>query len=188
MRIPRPKKPKIKTTYYEAPEVRDIAEDLIPEFHGTLRDATFEYCFQTREDETSVIQPPRSIDAQKFGRVQAMGAPDQKMRHLHFRMFINGNWWEHASAEQREASVDALLCRCWLKEGKPVIMPYEFKGMVAEVKRRGAWSKELADFEAARSQQELPFADDEKSVAKKKAAPKAKNAADEAKTGPTGLV
>lgn len=153
----RVRKPKIKTAYYPGDEVRDIAEELIPEHHGNLRDACIEYIFQTREDENSVIQPPRVQDAVRWGRVGAANVIDQRLRHLHFRVVMNGNWWEKASPEQREAAVHHLLCHCWLKEGKPVIQQHEFAGFVSEIRHYGAWSKELAAFEQEMSQQVLPL-------------------------------
>ena len=156
-KTPRPRKPKVKTAYYPAEDVQKIAETLIPECHGTLRDACIEYVFRTREDENQVIQPPRVQDAREWGRASAANIVDQRLHHLHFRVVVNGNWWEKASEEQRLAAVDHLLCHCWLTEGKPVIQQHDFGGFVAEIKRRGGWSKELAAFEAAMAQQELPL-------------------------------
>ena len=156
-KTPRPRKPKVKTAYYPAEDVQKIAETLIPECHGTLRDACIEYVFRTREDENQVIQPPRVQDAREWGRASAANIVDQRLHHLHFRVVVNGNWWEAATAEQRRAAAYHLLCHCWLNEGRPQLVPHDFEGFKSEVDHFGPWSKDLAAFEASLKQERLPL-------------------------------
>jgi len=157
--MPRKPKANVKTSCYEADAVQEIAAGLIPEFHGTLKSASIEYFFLTREDEdTQKILPPRAQDALRFGRVQVADKVSQEAEHWHFRLVLNGNWWEKATPEQKLGAVDTLLAACWMREGRPLKVQPDVRGVFLGVyKRRGAWSKELADFAAALAQQELPL-------------------------------
>lgn len=152
----KPKK-KVRTTVYEAEEVAAIAEELIPEFHGTLRGCSIEYVCITREDaNTDAVLPPRAQDAARFGRIEVANKADLAMDHWHFRMVVNGNWWEKATDEQKVGAVDTLLAQCWMNEDRPVRVRPDVQGVfLAVFKRRGAWSKELEQFEAALAQQTL---------------------------------
>lgn len=151
-----PRKPKVVTTYEKAEELRDIAEELIARHGLSLRNAKIEYYERTRERD-GVAEPPRQQDAKKPGKASARNPRDQKMLHSDFVIEVNGNWWDKATAIQREALVYHLLCRCWFTEGKPKIVPVDFSGFVSEVRLYGPWSKDLAEFDAAMKQKTLPL-------------------------------
>jgi hypothetical protein len=168
-----PKKAPVKSTYEKATDVRDIAVELITRHGMSLRDAHIEYYMRSRTRD-GVLEPPRAQDAKSPGKASAGNPRDQKMLKRHFVIEVNGNWWDAATAEQREALVYHLLCHCWFTEGKPKIVPHEFQGFTSEVRHYGAWSKELAEFENAMKQQVLPLEPGEPPAEEAKPAKKGK--------------
>ena len=167
------KKPPVKSVYEKGGDVRDIAVELITRHGMSLRDAHIEYYTRSRTRD-GVLEPPRAQDAKSPGKASAGNQRDQKMLKRHFVIEVNGNWWDAATAEQREALVYHLLCHCWFTEGKPKIVPHEFQGFTSEVRHYGAWSKELAEFEDAMKQQVLPLEPEDAPAPEAKSAKKGK--------------
>ena len=153
-----PRKPKYRTVIEKSEDLLDLAREIINEDFSSLKGASIEYVMKTRlnvgNDE---IAPPLEKDQVNPGRASAANPVDQQIHHRHFTIQVNGNWWEKATAEQQNALMCHLLCHCWFTEGKPRIVQHEFQGFVAEVRKHGAWSKQLQHFTDAMKQNTLPL-------------------------------
>jgi hypothetical protein len=149
----RPRKSKVKTSVYESDEIKAIAEDLIPEFHGTLNSAgaRFWYGVETREDvDTQRVLEPRVQDWAKWGRIEVANKVDLEVEHWHFRLILQGNAWERMSDADKIGSVDWLLAKCEMRSGKPRKSPGDAPEFYAAVyRRRGPFNKSLQVIEAA---------------------------------------
>jgi|GEM_PF-6829238 len=157
--MPKKAKAKVKTSVYPADDVQAIAEELIPELHGTLRNAAMKYVFITREDTgTEKVLPPRVQGCLRFGRVKVADKVARATEHWDFELRVNGNAWERATDAQKIGYVDWLLASCQMVEGLPKKSPADVHEVfLAVYKRRGQFTKELQDFAAAMAQQELPL-------------------------------
>lgn len=147
----RKSKPKVRRSVYESDEIKAIAEELRPQFHGTLSGARFWYGVEVREDVSSEkVLAPRVQDFLKWGRVEVANKVDLEVEHWHFRLILNGNAWERLSDEQKIASVDWLLAGCEMREGKPRRSPPDVHEVRTGVyRRRGPFNKELEVLVAA---------------------------------------
>jgi hypothetical protein len=152
----KPSNPKYRVVIEKSEELLDIAREIISEDFSSLKNASIEYVMKTRlnvgNDE---VAPPVEKDQLNPGKASAMNPTDQAVRHLHFRIEVNGNWWEKAKAEQQKAMLDSLLCKCWWTDGKAKIVKEDFHGFVSNVRRFGCWSKSLQYFEDAMKQTTL---------------------------------
>jgi hypothetical protein len=147
----RPRKAKVKTSVYESDEIKAIVEELVPQFHGTLKGARFWCGVETREDIASekVIEP-RAQDWRKWGRVEVANKVDLEVEHWHFRLILQGNAWERMNDEQKIASVDWLLAACEMRDGRPRKSPADVHEVRTGVyRRRGAFNRELEILAAA---------------------------------------
>jgi hypothetical protein len=135
-------KAKIRTVYERAEDVKDVADELIETMGLGLKDASIEYYARSRERD-GVLEPARALDSRNWGKASCATPRQQQINKLHFVIEVNGNWWEHATPEQRFAGVYHLLLHCWLNEGRPRLVQHDFAGFAAEIIHYGPWSKDL---------------------------------------------
>jgi len=141
----RKRKPKVFSDIEQAEDVAEIAGELIGKHFPGLKDASIEYLYVVRTNEDGTIVPPRVQDVANLGKAQCASAVDQKVRHLHFRLTMNRNWWEDpkVTAKQRKAAVYHQLCHFWLVEGKPKMVKHDFDGFLSELEHFGPWHTTL---------------------------------------------
>lgn len=147
----------------DAPEVRRVAEWLIPQYHQHVESNAVEIRYRHRDDK------PRSGDRDTLGGVakianlaafEAGGAEDGDGEPF-FVLWIPEHVWEMLDQQGQVGLVDALLCqihsgkddegRVKLHKRKP-----DFDGFYANVERFGMWQSEAARmFEAMRTAGQL---------------------------------
>ena len=154
----RPRKAKVRTQVYESDEIKAIAEELIPEFHGLLKEARFWFGTEVREDvSTEKVLEPRVQDWMKWGRIEVANKVDLEVEHWHFRLILQGNAWERMSDEDKIGSVDWMLAKCEMRNGKPRKSPGDAPEFYAAVyRRRGPFNKSLQVIEAAVKGRQAP--------------------------------
>jgi len=158
MAMRKPRKPKHRTEIQQSQTLKELATDIIVDDFSGLKNANIEYVMKTRLNvDDGLIAPPLEKDQTNPGTASAASAVDQSVHHRHFRIQVNGNWWEKATSEQRQALLHHLLCHCWYVDGKPRLVKHDFCGFVSEVRHHGAWTRELRHFEDAMKQQVLPL-------------------------------
>ena len=144
----RTSKPKTKTVIEARDDIRDIGRDLIADHFPGLKHAAIEYVSRTVEQEDGTVPPPKA-GVIRLGKAQVCNVFEQVLHKRHFRLVINGNWWEHAPKDKREALLFHQLCHCDLVQGKPRIARHEIEGFVAELGQYGTWTSDLEAMQAA---------------------------------------
>lgn len=152
------RKPKYRTVIEKSESLQEVGQDLIKAHGMSLKSANIEYVMKTRLDvEKDTVAPPLEKDQLNPGTASACSAVDQTIHHSHFKLVVNGNWWEKADGAQKEALVYHLLCHLWFVEGKPRLVKHDFQGFVSEVREYGAWTPSLRHFQDAMKQTTLPL-------------------------------
>jgi len=153
------------TRYFPAPEVKQVAEELIPVYHPTLVDARIEYVFCDKiakrggKDIWGTFRKVTNLNAY-------LGSPsfeqDSGYTTPFFVMVIARPVWENLSTEKRKALVDHELCHGSLEyneEGDPKlgIVPHDLEEFSCIVKRYGLWREDVRIFvENATKDDETP--------------------------------
>ena len=132
--------------YDNAPAVQSLAATLIPNYHPELASARIRYVFCDKA----------SSDGGKpvVGKVRKVTGALEFLTDTDFIMEIGLDRWNELTAEQRLASIDHLLERCWGEEdeedaGAPmkwVIRKPDVMEFASILRRHGAWNEDLAGF------------------------------------------
>lgn len=136
-----------------APEVQDIANSLIPDFHPHLEGVRIEYVF------TDTI--PSKGGKQVWGTMRKIsslpaylankGEPEADVEPF-FCMVITLPVWEQLPPKDRVALVDHELCHAGVEEDKLTMVPHDLEEFSEVVERHGLWRKDIQKFiEAATS-------------------------------------
>jgi len=141
--------------YAEAPEVAEIARELISQHHSHLVNTRIEYVFRSKAATNR-----GRIVLGKAKKVSGLSAflttrdPD-----AFFVMEIAQDRWTELTSEQRVALVDHELTHMGVDPdtGKLQLYPHDLEEFVDIVRRHGLWSAEVMRFARATSQLELPF-------------------------------
>lgn len=154
------RKPKPKTEFLPAPEVEEIARQLIAKHHPHLVEAKIGYLFRTG--------PWVTKGQQKYGHAHKPGPRDRQLTGLDFVVVIGRESWDRFTPEQRMAAVDHELAHCGCEDRKDgsrawVIWPHDLEEFTAIVKRHGLWTYNAIQFgrvaaEAHQMQFEFPRA------------------------------
>jgi hypothetical protein len=142
------------TKYTPAPDVRKIAEDLIPKYHPHLTNVRIEYAFG---DKT-----PKHGGKEVWGYVRKISSlpaylasqpGDQKAGDTtpFFVMVISEDVWVNLYPDKRTALVDHELCHCGVEvddEGnhKLILIPHDMEEFSSIVRRYGLWREDVRDF------------------------------------------
>src|SRR5581483_9311032 len=145
------------TQYHEAPEVREMAESLIPQYHRHLIDTEgvrIEYIFRN--------DVPKKNGAQVWGTARKITslaafladqeADEEESGKPFFVLCISYPIWCDMTTAQKEALVDHELSHCWAKwddeKEKTVltILPHDLEEFHAVVARHGYWRSSVQRF------------------------------------------
>jgi hypothetical protein len=146
--------------FFDAPIVREIAEELIEQHHPHLEYKTIEYLF--RDDIPT--QNGREVwgTAKKIGGQAAFLAKGKNQPF--FVITISEPAWVGLSTEQRRALVDHELMHCVAEPDSDGVeqlktVGHDFEGFVAEIERYGLW-RDNAKTMAQAMQPHLPLGDE----------------------------
>jgi len=149
-----------KTTYREAKEVEEIANELIPKYHQPLIDfnVNIRYCFVNKVSKKS----DKEIwgTCQKISGKNAYLAEDNPDNEPFFLIVISEPIWEVLPLDKKMALVDHELCHCAaevkqtdtdddFEQDNPVklsVKPHDLEEFSCIVKRHGLWRQEIEDF------------------------------------------
>lgn len=135
------------TKYVEAPQVAEIAQELIKKYHPHLLECDIAYFFFCKVDKDGAYLPEDKW-GDKLGYVRLYPQELRTMQNVtDFGMGILANYWDQATDKQREALVDHELCHCQYdvmeEDPKPKLRKHEFEGFLDEIERHGAWDNTL---------------------------------------------
>lgn len=96
--------------YWEAPEVEEIAVELIPKYHSHLKDARIAYLFKKKPSKTGnfII----------LGQMMLTSDVQKKLHGYDFVMLIPYQTWEEMDDLHKKILVDHELCHAdyWMKK------------------------------------------------------------------------
>jgi len=144
------------TTFSSAPEVKEIAEELIQKHHPSLRD------FQPRIEYVFIDKTPKKGGKEVWGTMRKVTnlaaflaqnefAQEQGINDPFFVMTITKPVWDILSHEKKVALVDHELCHAAVEEKdngetKLVIVPHDLEEFTCIVKRHGLWREDVKEF------------------------------------------
>lgn len=120
----------------KAPEIQTIVDGLIDARHANLKDAKV-LCFWSKK-------PIRSGGRPVVGTAKKVTDAQRVMfgKNIHFFITVSKPNWDKLREEQHSAAIDDLLCRCFMSEGNPVIVPPDFSGYIANLMKYGFWQED----------------------------------------------
>lgn len=147
-------------TYWQAPEVKDIADDLIGtvDDHSGLKDVRIDYVFRDR----AVRSQGRVTfgKARKVGGLNAYlaqssaGIVDVEANGPFFVVEIAHDVWQHLDDGQRRALVDHELMHFVVDtDGALSLRGHDLEEFAAIVERHGLWASDVARFGSAVAEQ-----------------------------------
>jgi hypothetical protein len=135
--------------YWPAPEVEDVANDLIHDFHSHLASEHLVYIFL---DEAPVskgrVQMGRAKIATGLNAWLATEKLDREPEPAPFFIVeIAKKYWDVMTAAQRRALVDHELHHCWVdEEGKLSVQPHDVEEFNSVIARHGLWWQDVQTF------------------------------------------
>jgi Putative phage metallopeptidase len=158
----------MRTKFVPAPEVAEIANDLIPKYHPHLVDCRIEYVFinkvpkKGRKETWGTMKKITSLAAYLGADKKAQ---EQGVNDPFFVMTISQPVWEELGIKEKTALVDHELCHGGVEtddEGdvKLGIIPHDVEEFSCIVERYGLWRQDVKRF--MKSAQKQPSEDEEK--------------------------
>lgn len=149
-----------KANYANAPEVQQIAEDLIPKYHQHLID------FDVKIRYVFVDKTPKSKGREVWGtcrkisNLNAFLAEGNDSSEPFFVITISKDVWDVLPHDKRVALVDHELCHAWAEanqkedddEADPVklsTVPHDLEEFASIVRRHGLWRDDVEAFVTA---------------------------------------
>lgn len=146
------------TIFWEAKEVKEIAEALLPKYHQHLLDfkVKLTYLFTNKTSKKGgkeIWGTCRKIS----GMNAFLGNSDQDGEPF-FVITISKDVWDVLPAAKREALVDHELCHAWAEasqkedtdgEEPPIklsVKPHDLEEFSCIVRRHGLWADDVKDF------------------------------------------
>lgn len=147
-----------KANYRPAPEVKAIADELIPKFHQHLID------FNVRMEYVFVDKAPKSNGREVWGtcrkvsNLNAFLANSQEGSDPFFVITISEPIWEILPPKSREALIDHELCHAWAEaqqeetdDGSEDVVklstnPHDLEEFTCIVRRHGLWRDDIQAF------------------------------------------
>ena len=133
-----------------APEVKDIARDLIVNYHSYLLNARIEFVFCDPPAKSRGTEVWGS--ARKITGLAAFLASDNMLansdeRESFFVVTIAKEIWKQLNEKQRRALVDHELCHLWVDEdGELKLIGHDLEEFGAVVSRHGLWREDITRF------------------------------------------
>jgi hypothetical protein len=149
-----------------APDVESIAVELIGEFHPHLKSHGVRILYLKSEQDRAYRGRPVLADTQALGGLAgwlSQFAPDGDEEPYEYAITVYGSAWQGLTAKERQAAVDAELCKLVEKtvhhrDGETTVIKlqdFDVKGFTANIERFGLWRSSLRIF-AAKARQ-LPL-------------------------------
>lgn len=121
------------------PEVTEMAEELIQEYHPSLLDARIAILFRS---EAPVTNGKATLGM--ASKVNDKWRPLLEDREMHFVIWLAYDRWEDMDKRQKRALLDHELCHCFIDhDGKPQIHPHDFEEFAVVIARHGFWNADL---------------------------------------------
>lgn len=149
----------IAAEFISAPDVEDIARELIEKYHGHLAGARIAYRSRVSvvpEGSRSKTAPSwRSRGHLLYGRTMRVSGPVRELtgedgEQVDFLVLVNGDVWNALSDDQKHAVVDHELSHCGENEaGNWAIEAHDVEEFGPVVARWGLWREEVRAFDAA---------------------------------------
>ncbi len=130
--------------YANAESVETIATQLIPVFHPHLASARINY--------VTVDKAGMKGGRPVLGKASRVTGVHEYLLELDFLIVVAADQWNELSSEQRTALVDHLLEHCFGEEDEQTgelkwsVREPEVQEFVTILRRRGAWTTDLANF------------------------------------------
>lgn len=149
--------------YVDAPEVREIAEGLIPKHHQHLIDLPIRYVFRSKTRKlrgslayatAEVMKGREAVGWMTEDEVQSQYERFQNPYQI-FWMEVSAQLWETLSDPQKIALIDHELCHFIIEEDdlnpepRLGIKPHDIEEFTDVVRRHGLWEPGLVEFGAA---------------------------------------
>ncbi|OPX87761.1 MAG: hypothetical protein A4E53_02383 [Pelotomaculum sp. PtaB.Bin104] len=135
--MPKPKAP--KTFFMDAPNVEEIASQLIEEHHRHLVNAKIK--FLKRYGNWKAKGKTR------LGSAEKVSEKHKYLTGYDFIIIINGIVFDSLRQQEKEALVDHELCHCGVTDKDEFcIWPHDLEDFIAIVRRHGLWMEELKRF------------------------------------------
>ena len=147
--------------YFEAPEVEEIAEDLISKYHQHLLD------YSVRIRYVFVDKTPTSGDKEVWGTCRKVSGLNAFLEGQNddgesfFVITISKEVWDILPMDKKKALVDHELCHAWADVKKPKkeeedpeaeysvrlgVKPHDLEEFSCIVRRHGLWRENIEDF------------------------------------------
>ncbi|HHV61127.1 MAG TPA: hypothetical protein GXX51_00575 [Firmicutes bacterium] len=145
-------------SFSEAPEVQEIAEKLIEEYHDHLKQARIKYLFRSGNWTAGC----KTI----WAKATKLSAQQTYLTGFDFVITVNRDIWAKLTVEAREALVDHELSHCscdYDPLGRPIwrTQGHEVEDFADVIRRHGLWSVELeALMRAAEEYRQLALFED----------------------------
>lgn len=139
----RTRTPKEPTRYFEASEVKAIAEELIEQYHPHLQDEPLDYWFRSpaATGKGGRIRPARIVPRGAFDAQVRGGEWAKKGRY--YVLEVARTVWSRMTTEAQKALVDHYLCRLVAGKNALMIIEPDVVEFAAVAKRHGAWDDSL---------------------------------------------
>lgn len=145
-----------------APEVGEIASELIPQYHAHLKGLRIDYAFRSDwwKSKGKLVYGKAMLITGHNAYLATRH--DQRPPDKFFFVAICGVYWLGMSESERRALVDHELCHCWAEHGELSILPHDVEEFRSVIERHGLWSPDVRSFGeiAARKQTQLSLMDD----------------------------
>jgi len=125
--------PEAAGEYREAPEIAELAWELIQAHHPGLQEATIVYLVSSKDAKQNGV--PIVGQASKV-------TDKERLVHdtnVQFVLTIHGKNFGPLSDKQKSAHLDHLLCHCRLYEGSPHIVPHDLDEFAGVISRHGLY-------------------------------------------------
>jgi predicted metallopeptidase len=142
------------TTYWNADEVRDIAQPLIEQFHEHLLVATILYVFRSEATETKsrvVLGTARKVTGLNAYLAFRELLNDTRQAFTFYVIEIAHDTWQKLTGPQRIALVDHELSHI----GRDGMIGHDVEEFSSVVARHGLWKPDLKELKRAMDQPSL---------------------------------
>lgn len=157
--------------YEEAPEVRDIASELIDKYHSHLASVRMCYIFRPKAWKSKgemVLGKASKLG----GKTKALSGYGKDYDGFTFVIEVAKQEFHQMDRDMKEALIDHELIHCILDENDNwKIVGHDFDGFNSVVKRHGFWTERLQRFKKTMQQMSLFDEDQHWNIIKRRGEP-----------------
>lgn len=125
----------VNDKFEPAPEVEQIARQLIAQYHNHLVNANIRYLFRRG--------PWTSKKRETLGQATKVSGVNQFLTGLDFVIMINIEVWSQLDQKEKVALVDHELEHCCEEDDKYFIQGHDVEDFLAVIRRNGFWTPDL---------------------------------------------